>query len=201
MVIDCHYHINEAVLPTGELLSRMDKAGVDKVALMASMCGTIRVSPGTEMVGRFLLTHAAFQGVARKLYNKFTPEGNFIVPGGEVEIYKDPDNRTVFDAVEKYPDKFLGWIFVNPKGKNDQVQEFDKWIRHAGAIGVKAHPFWHHFAPIDLLPVAEKVAALGKPMLLHLGYNEHNDYRALLDAVPKLKLVLAHAAFPRYSAA
>ncbi len=36
-------------------------------------------------------------------------------------------------------------------------------------------------------------------MLLHLGFDEHGDYRALLEAVPGLKLILAHAAFPCYS--
>ncbi len=199
MAIDCHYHIDETMLPTGELLARLDKAGVEKVALMASMCGPAAVSPRLENFGRFLFTHAAFRGIVRKIYNKFTPGGDFIVPGGEVKVYKDPDNRPVFDAVDKYPDKFLGWIFVNPKGNNNLVQEFDKWIKHPGAVGVKAHPFWHQFAPIDLLPVAEKLAALGKPMLLHLGFGGYGDFRPLIDAVPALKLVLAHAAFPLYS--
>jgi predicted TIM-barrel fold metal-dependent hydrolase len=36
-------------------------------------------------------------------------------------------------------------------------------------------------------------------MLLHLGFDGHNDYQALRKAVPGLKLVLAHAAFPYYS--
>ncbi|MEX2682785.1 MAG: amidohydrolase family protein [Candidatus Sigynarchaeota archaeon] len=200
MIIDCHYHVNDTLLPTGELLARMATAGIDKVAIMANMCGPIHVSPGMEKLGRFLLTRSAFRGLARKLYDRFTPEGDFIVPRGAVKIYKDPDNQAVFDTIDQYPDKFMGWVFINPKGNNDQVQELDKWIHHPGAIGVKAHPFWHHFAPIDLLPVAEKVAAMGKPMLLHLGYGGHGDYRPLLDAVPALKLVLAHAAFPRYSA-
>ncbi|MBN2151549.1 MAG: amidohydrolase [Candidatus Lokiarchaeota archaeon] len=200
MAIDCHHHIDEAQLPAGELLAGMDEAGIEKVALMANMCGTIHVSPGLERVGRFLFTHSAFQGMVRKIYNNFAPEGDFIIPGGSVKIYKDPDNRPVFDAVDKHPDRFMGWVFVNPRG-DDQLQEFERWIRHPGAVGVKAHPFWHQFAPVDLLPVAEKLAAMGKPMLLHLGFGTHGDYRALLDAVPGLKLVLAHAAFPRYSKA
>ena len=200
MVIDCHYHLNEAMLPTGDLLSKMDETGIEKIALMANMCGPLpHISPGLEKIGRFLLTHASLRGSGQNVFDRFTAEGDIILPGGVVTIIKDPDNQAVFDAIERHPGKFLGWIFVNPKGMNDQLQEFNKWVNSSGVIGVKAHPFWHRFAPIELRPVAEEVATLGKPMLLHLGFNEHGDYRALLKAVPELKLVLAHAAFPYYS--
>ncbi len=200
MVVDCHYHLNESMLPTPDLLARMDEAGVDRIALMASLCGPLPpIGAGLEKAARFLLTHAAFRGLAKRELAKFTPDGDVILPGGKVKIFRDPDNRPVFDAVDRHPDKFMGWIFVNPRGLNDQLQELDKWINHAGVVGVKAHPFWHRFAPVDLLPVAERIAALGKPMLLHLGFDGHGDYQALLKAVPGLKLVLAHAGFPRFS--
>jgi predicted TIM-barrel fold metal-dependent hydrolase len=200
MIVDCHYHLNEAMLPTDALLSKMNEACIEKIALMANMCGPLPfIKPGLEKLGRFLLTHPAFRGTGRKVLDKFTPGGNVMLPGGEVKIIQDPDNQPVFDTIARFPDKFLGWIFVNPKGANDQLQEFIKWIDSPGVIGVKAHPFWHRFAPIDLLPVAEQVAARGKLMLLHLGFGEHGDYRTLLDKVPDLKLLLAHAAFPCYS--
>ena len=35
MIIDCHYHLDERLLKTDELISRMDASGVDKIALMA----------------------------------------------------------------------------------------------------------------------------------------------------------------------
>jgi predicted TIM-barrel fold metal-dependent hydrolase len=200
MIVDCHYHLVESLLPTDNLLVKMGEAGVDKIALMASMCGPIPpLSEGTEKTLRFFLTHAPFRGLVKKLMNKFTPEGDVIIPGGTIKIFPDPDNRPVFDAVERHPDKFLGWIFVNPRGSNDQIKELDKWIKLAGVVGVKAHPFWHRFAPGDLRPVAECLVPLRKPMLLHLGFDAHNDYQALLKAVPGLKLVLAHAAFPYYA--
>lgn len=200
MTIDCHYHLNETMLPTDDLLAKMDDAGVNRIALMANMCGPLpHIKESLEKTCRFLLTHAAFRGLGRKVLDKFTPEGDFILPGGVVKIIRDPDNQPVFDTIDRYPSKFLGWIFVNPRGINDQLHEFNKWVNSTGVIGVKAHPFWHRFAPIDLLPVAEQIAALGKPMLLHLGFNENADYPTLLKMVPELKLILAHAAFPYYS--
>jgi predicted TIM-barrel fold metal-dependent hydrolase len=105
----------------------------------------------------------------------------------------------VFNAIKKHPDRFLGWIFVNPKGKKDQISEFEKYKDMPGFIGIKAHPFWHHFKPIELAPVAEKLAQTGKPLLLHLGFDEEGDFEALLKKVPDLKLILAHAGFPGYS--
>jgi predicted TIM-barrel fold metal-dependent hydrolase len=200
MIIDSHYHLTEWMVSTEDLLVKMDKEGIDKIALMGCMCGPIPpVKPSLEKFGRSLLTHSAFRGLGHSLFDKFTPEGDWILPGGTVNILRDPDNQSVFDTIELHPDKFLGWIFVNPKGSNDQLQEYTKWADSAGFIGVKAHPFWHQFAPIDLLPVAEQVAARGKPLLLHLGFNKNGDYRALLKAVPELKLILAHTAFPYYS--
>ena len=68
-----------------------------------------------------------------------------------------------------------------------------------GFIGIKAHPFWHHFNPVELASVAEKLAQIGKPLLIHLGFDEEGDFEALLRKVPNLKLILAHAGFPRYS--
>lgn len=200
MIIDCHYHLNESMLSIEDLLKQMDEAGVDKIALMASMCGPLpHVKETLLKFNRFLLTHSSVRWLGRKVTEHFTPEGDFSILGSIVKIEQDPDNQPVFDAIESYPDKFLGWIFVNPRGKKDQMQEFNKWKDHPNAIGVKAHPFWHRFAPIELLPVAEQVASMGKPMLLHLGFKDHGDFNALLKAVPDLKLIFAHAAFPYYS--
>lgn len=200
MIIDCHYHLNEDILPIEDLLKQMDKAEMDKIVLMASMCGPLpHIKETLLKLNRFFLTHSLFRWLGRKVTENFTPDGDFSILGTIVKIEQDPDNQPVFDAIENYPDKFLGWIFVNPRGKNNQVQEFNKWKDYPSAIGVKAHPFWHRFAPIDLLPVAEQVASLGKPMLLHLGFKDHGNFDALLQAAPDLKLILAHAAFPYYS--
>jgi predicted TIM-barrel fold metal-dependent hydrolase len=43
-----------------------------------------------------------------------------------------------------------------------------------------------------------RLAATGKPLLLHVGFGEEGDYEALLAHVPNLSLILAHAGFPEY---
>jgi len=79
------------------------------------------------------------------------------------------------------------------------VAEFEKYKNSEGFIGVKAHPFWHHFKPVELAPVAERLAGTGKPLLIHAGFGEEGNFEALLKKVPSLKLILAHAGFPGYA--
>ena len=79
------------------------------------------------------------------------------------------------------------------------MAEFEKWKSTPGWVGVKAHCFWNHHAPIALVPVAERLAKTGKPLLIHAGYGVEGDFMALLKEVPNLKLILAHTGFPLYS--
>jgi predicted TIM-barrel fold metal-dependent hydrolase len=88
------------------------------------------------------------RGIAKKLAANFSPEGDIILPKQTVKLYKDPDNESVATALKEHPDRFLGWIFVNPNGKNDILQEYEKWKDTPGFIGVKAHP-WRQFSEID----------------------------------------------------
>ncbi len=198
MIIDSHYHLEESILTAEELLNRMDVAGVDMTALMGSQILQFP-EPARWLVGvnQFLITHGPTRPISKLIISNFTDKGIKIL-GTDMEIFRDPDNSLVFSTVDKYPDRFLGWIFVNPNGKKDQVEEFDKYKNHPGFIGVKAHPFWNHHTPMDLAPVAEKLVQTGKPLLIHPGFNEEGNYNALVDRVPGLKLILAHAGFPLY---
>lgn len=200
MVIDCHYHLEERVFNKAELLKEMDRSGVNKIGLMGSMIEPFPEPPKPILrVVQFILEHRALRGLGKALVANFTPKGEVKILGKPFSVMPDPDNKVVFDAVREYPDRFLGWVFVNPKGKNDQVAELEKYKDEKGFIGVKAHPFWHHFAPIELLPAAERLAKIGKPLLIHCGFGEEGNYGALLRKVPDLKLILAHTGFPEYS--
>jgi uncharacterized protein len=200
MVIDCHYHWDERILPREIMLRKMDASGIDKVALMAIVCDPFP-EPAPFLVGalQLLLANKTTRAIGQALSAQFTPQGDIKILGKGYHIYPDPDNAPVFQAVKDYPERFLGWVFVNPRGKNDPVQELEKWQGTPGFIGVKAHSFWHRYAPVELVPVAEKAAALKKPLILHAGFGEHGDIMPLLDKVPNLKLILAHAGFPEYA--
>jgi uncharacterized protein len=200
MVIDCHYHLEEREFTRAELLREMDKAGIDKVALMGSMIGPFPEVPKILLkILQAILESRALRGLGRLLVANFTPEGAVKILGKPYQIITDPDNASVFKAVRENPDRFLGWVFVNPRGKLDQVAELEKYKDEPGFVGVKAHPFWHHFTPVELVPVAHRIAEMGKPLLIHCGFGSEGDFDALIKAVPDLKLVLAHTGFPEYS--
>ena len=200
MNVDCHYHFEPRLMTDNDLVKKMDACGVDKVALMAVINEPIPKPPEFLLkILRFALTHHSFRFLAKMLAANFTPEGDIKIPTGVFQLYPDPANEPVFQAVADRPDRFLGWAFVNPRGKIDQIQELNRWEENPGFIGVKAHPFWHHYPPVELLPVAEKLAEMEKPLLIHAGFDAHGDYDALLEKIPNLKLILAHAGFPLYS--
>ena len=200
MVIDCHYHLEERVFSVDRLIGEMQKSGIDKVALMGSMIEPFK-EPPVFLINllQFILEHSLSRGLGKALISNFTDRGEVKILGKPYAIESDPDNEKVFNTVRKHPDKFLGWIFVNPRGKKDQVKEFEKYKDMNGFIGVKAHPFWHHFKPVELAPVAERLAKTGKPLLIHVGFGEEGNFEALLKKVPNLKLILAHAGFPNYA--
>lgn len=200
MIIDCHYHFETQLLTEDRLLKKMSECGVDKVALMGVMNDPIPKTPEFQLkLLRFLLTHRSVRFLAKMLIANFTPEGDIKIPTGVFRLYPDPENEPVFQAVADRPDRFLGWVFVNPRGKTDPILELNRWKENPGFVGVKAHPFWHRYPPLELLPVAEKLAKMRKPLLVHAGFDAHGDYDALLQKVPNLKLILAHAGFPLYS--
>jgi uncharacterized protein len=199
MIIDCHYHLQTKLLTINDLIQKMDESGVEKVALMGVPIDPFPEPPKPLIsLLQALLTHRPTRSLAKLLISNFTDDGIKIL-GKNMPIYRDPDNQAVFNAVDQYPDRFLGWVFVNPKGKKDPVKEFENYKNHKGFIGVKAHPFWNHHTPLDLAPVAKRLAETGKPMLIHAGYGEEGNFDALLKEAPNLKLILAHAGFPLYA--
>jgi predicted TIM-barrel fold metal-dependent hydrolase len=200
MVIDCHYHIEERALALDKLLEEMDKCDVQKIALMGSMIEPFK-EPPKFLIGilQIFLENSALRGIGKALVSNFTDNGEVKILGTPYYIETDPDNEKVFDIVKENQARFLGWIFVNPRERRDQVAEFLKYKDKEGFVGVKAHPFWHHFKPVELAPVAEMLAKIGKPLLIHAGFGEEGNFEALLAKVPDLKLILAHAGFPEYT--
>ncbi|HRS98208.1 MAG TPA: amidohydrolase family protein [Smithella sp.] len=200
MVIDCHYHLEERIYSIDRLLREMKKCGIDRVALMGSMIEPFHEPPRYLIyILQTLLENRAFRRIGKVLISNFTDKNELMILGTPYPIVTDPDNQNVFAAVTKHPRPFLGWVFVNPRGKKNQMAELEKYQAQQGFIGVKAHPFWHHFHPVELAPVAKRLVQMGKPLLIHAGFGEEGHFETLLKKVPDLHLILAHAGFPGYA--
>lgn len=199
MTIDCHYHLEPRVQPVENLIAKMDANGIEKVALMGCMCDPLPHTPEPLLkLLRVFLANRSLRWLAKLLSARFSDKGEVVLPGKNLAIYPDPDNAPVAEAIAANPDRFLGWIFVNPCGLNDPVDVFETYREIDGFIGIKAHPFWHRYAPEKLLPVAEKAAEHSVPLLIHVGFGDHGDFMPLLRELPGLKLILAHTGFPQF---
>ncbi len=201
MIIDAHYHFDERMEPLDRLLSQMAQHHIDKIALIAPMCDPFHVEGIAEKLAN--LGRKALMGNWKKvglvMYNTtVTAKGKFSILGKTYDIYDRPDDELVASAIKAHPDKFLGWIFINPM-MEDPIKYIDQHLGNTAWIGVKCHPHWHRY-PVSMLDDAASYCEEKElPLLLHLGgIKDRGDFRYLPERHPKLKLVYAHAGVPHY---
>lgn len=201
MIIDAHYHLDERLETVSRLLDQMNRNHIDRIALIAALSDPF---PSNVVIQSLVgIMRGALAGRLRRLglrrYDRMVgPDGRAQVLNKAYLIYTQPDNRTVQRVMQQHPDKFLGWIVVNPKVANASA-EVQKWAGQPGWIGVKAHPFWHRYPVAMLDDVASLCASEGKPMLIHLGRNDdEGDFRYLPERHQNLKVIYAHGGVPFY---
>ena len=199
MIIDAHAHLDLDEVTGEDYLRLMDKSGINKVVLLASLNGTVPPTPDWQVsILRFLLL-TPLQPVGRRIYESLIKDGCLKGGGKTIRIIQDPDNDSVSRVVAKHPDRFMAFVVINPKLQN-AMEVFEKGIEEQGMLGVKCHAWWHQFDPAsDLLPAARRCEEKGLPLLIHLGGGPRTgNFQGLLQKCPKLKLILAHAAIPHF---
>lgn len=117
----------------------------------------------------------------------------------------------VADAVQKYPDRFLGLAGVDPTEGMRGVRELEKAVREYGFIGAHLYPHWFELAPdhARYYPFYAKCVELDVPIQLQVGqslvYDKSFPRRSVgrpitLDSVacdfPELKLIGIHIGIP-----
>ncbi|WP_287153333.1 amidohydrolase family protein [Candidatus Solincola tengchongensis] len=203
MIVDCHIHYEPRMFPAERLLAAMDRHGIDRACLVPTMVEPFslrgRIKRYSNSFLRACLVHA--NPLGRFLYDALLIDsrGYFHILHEKYRVIERPDNATVAELVERHPERFLGWIFVNPAVDPDPVKEIERWAGRPGMVGVKAHPFWHRYPVERLLPVASWCRENGRPLLVHLGSRRGSgDYRLLPERFPGLKIIYAHAGIPYY---
>jgi predicted TIM-barrel fold metal-dependent hydrolase len=203
MIVDAHYHLDPRLESVERLLAQMDAHRVDRVALIPTMCdplhlGRLGMTMGKAM--RRALAGAAPR-VGQLLYRSTVRRsGRVSFLGRSSVIYAAPDNESVAKTIAAHPDRFLGWVFVNPAA-GVGAAEVERRFRERAWVGVKAHPFWHRYAVRELDEVAALCEERRRPMLVHLGAGrERGDFRRLPERFPRLSVVYAHAGIPWYRA-
>ena len=197
MIVDCHFHVDETMLTLEKMIEGMDKNDISKTALIAPMNETMFELDSTfqhnlQSLFRFLILHAP--QIGHGIYDGLVKDGYLKLYGTSFKIFAKPSNDSVATAINRFPDRFLGWIAVNPMIPGS-VEEVEFYLTKPGFIGVKAHPFMHEYSIKELSPVATICESKGIPMIIHLS-SEPDSYKYLPDNFPELKLIYAHAGLP-----
>lgn len=199
-VIDSHAHLDARILEVPAIVEKMTRARIDKIVLIPAMCDPLPETPRALLtVFRALMT-TPFHPCAHWLNNRLmTQDGDLALRGKIYRIYHRPDNATVASALAEHPDRFLGWIFLNPRAMDEPLEELERWREVAGFVGVKLHPHWHGYPIEDVFPIAERCETLQIPILIHLGFAGRGRWQLLTDRYPRLRLIFAHAGMPHFA--
>ena len=78
-------------------------------------------------------------------------------------------NEICLDAVEKYPDRFVGMVYPNPYDGQKAVDMIYDYVQNKGFKGIKANPLKHAYvADAELMdPIMEAAKDLNIPVFMH----------------------------------
>ncbi len=197
-VIDVHAHLEERMLDVPAMIAQLDARGIDKVALIPTMLDPLPATPELLLAALRKLIMSRAHPLAKTLKDlTLTREGDLRLGRKIYKIYARPDNETVARAMAAHPDRFRGWIFLNPRA-GAGLDELERWRTTPGFLGVKLHPHWHGWDMEAALPIARRCEELGIAILVHLGFGERGVWKVLADACPKLRIIFAHAGIPHW---
>ncbi len=104
----------------------------------------------------------------------------------------------IAEAVQKYPDRLIGYARMNPRGGEEAQRLFKKAIEEYGFMGLKFHPagnLCHPASPetIDLIRLAVQYRV---PVLFHCGDEEMTlplQVAVAAEACPEATIILGHS--------
>ena len=160
-VIDVHAHLEERMLDVPAMIAQLDARGVDKVVLIPTMLDPLPATPEILLAALRRIMMSRAHPLARRINDlTLTRDGDLRLGRRIYQIYSRPDNETVARAITAHPDRFLGWIFLNPRA-GVGLDELEHWRATPGFLGVKLHPHWHGWDIHAALPIARRCEELG----------------------------------------
>jgi len=119
-------------------------------------------------------------------------------------------NSYVSDIVKKHPDRFIGFMGIDPQRGTRAIDELERGIK-MGLKGVKLWPITGFYPDNpEFYPFYKRVEELGLPILCHTGSCPPGTYMkynrpAFVDTVavdfPNIKIIMAHIGVPWVSEA
>jgi predicted TIM-barrel fold metal-dependent hydrolase len=111
-----------------------------------------------------------------------------------------PENRAVYDATRRYPDRLIGFGWANPRlGQAATTATIKRCFEEYGFAGIKFNGAQDDYVIDDplILPFIEQAAAYGRPLAFHIGadfYENTHPYRLgrLAGLFPETPFVMVH---------
>ena len=106
-------------------------------------------------------------------------------------------NDIVRAAVQKYPDRLIGYVWVNPYDGDKAIAEIKVAINDWGFQGIKLHPLIHAFIPSDemVLPIMEQAREFKIPVLFHTGHPPFSlpwQIGEVAELFPDVPIIMGH---------
>ena len=119
------------------------------------------------------------------------------------EALNDPinGNHVTASVIAAYPDRFRGWLVVNPLYPHQlakDLEKFDVW-QAQGFVGFKIHPGWQQYPLIgpNYKPIFEYAEERGIPILSHTWGQDpfcgSAQVREIVEAYPSIPFLAGHA--------
>jgi len=108
-------------------------------------------------------------------------------------------NDVVADAVNSYPERYVGYCSINPNHEEEIADELERCFDTLNLTAIKLHPTFHAY-PADgpnYRPVWEFAARRGCTVLTHSQGGDPNATPKIFDSIaekyPQVPIILGHA--------
>lgn len=111
-------------------------------------------------------------------------------------------NEWLAEAMQRFPNRILGYCYVNPGCQKEALQEIRTYVEGRGLVGIKLYNEYTCTEPV-VWPIVELAIELGVPILHHAGHAHYfiSDQPRISDAghlaelsrrYPEAMLICAH---------
>ncbi|MCS7385301.1 MAG: amidohydrolase family protein [archaeon GB-1867-005] len=106
-------------------------------------------------------------------------------------------NELTLKAVQKYPERLAGLVWVNPHRGDEAIKLIDKAVIEWNFKGIKLHPLLDSYLPDQEIvdPIMERARKHGIPVLFHCGHPPWSlpwHFSPLADRFPDVTIILGH---------
>ncbi|RLE93354.1 MAG: amidohydrolase [Thermoprotei archaeon] len=106
-------------------------------------------------------------------------------------------NELTLKAVKKYPERLIGFIWINPHQGEKALEQIDQAVLEWGFKGIKMHPLLDAYLPDQdiVYPVMERARKYRIPVLFHCGHPPWSlpwHFSSLADRFPDVTIILGH---------